>query len=168
MATFHSGWHLIYTKPRHEKKVNSRLTELKIDSYLPTRKVVRTWHDRKRIIDEPLFPSYVFVYLNDVQNYYDGIDTEGSLYYVKTGKEVARVSETIVNSIKLINDQCENLEVMDHHFQPGHRLVISRGALAGLSCEVVEYKSEQKLLVRVDLLRRSLLLTLPDEYFTSL
>src|SRR5882757_9494489 len=147
MNNFHSGWYLIYTKPRHEKKVHTRLNEMQIDSFLPLTKKLRTWHDRKKYIDEPLFPSYVFIYLNSLQNYYEGIDAEGSLYYVRSGKEIARVQDSVVNNIKLVTSQVKDLEVSDSYFQPGQRLVISQGALTGLSCEVIESNSKQKLLV---------------------
>lgn len=161
---FRSGWYLIYTKPRHERKLFNKLTEINIRSFLPTRKTLRTWHDRKKYVDEPIFPSYVFIYLNDMQNYYAGIDTEGALYYVRSGKEIARVSDTIVSNIQLMTDQAKDLEVSDHRFQPGRQLVITKGALTGLRCEIVECDRKQKLLVRVDLLQRNLLVTLPAEY----
>ena len=164
MKNFHAGWYLIYTKPRHEKKVHSKLTELKIESFLPLTKKLRNWHDRRKYIDEPLFPSYVFIYLNDMQKYYEGMDAEGSLYYVRTGKEIARINETIINNIRLVSSQGSEIEVSDRVFQPGRRLVINQGALTGLSCEMIQYNSKQKLLVRVDLLQRSILMTLPEDH----
>jgi transcription antitermination factor NusG len=164
MNKFHSGWYLIYTKPRQEKKVHARLSELKVTSFLPTKKILRTWHDRKKFVDEPLFPSYVFIYLNNMQSYYDGIDADGALYYVKTGKEMALVSDTVVNNIKLCTDQAKEIEVTDNIFQPGRKLVVSQGALTGLTCEMIKYNSKEKLLVRVDLLQRGILLTISEEY----
>jgi transcriptional antiterminator RfaH len=163
MNNFKSGWYLIYTKPRHEKKVHTRLSELNINSFLPMRKEVSMWHDRKKIVDKPLFPSYVFIHLNDMKDYYDGMDADGTLYYVKSGKQVARVNNDVVDSIKLAVSQAKDIEVSTGYFQPGHKLVITEGALTGLSCEVVEYESSQKLLVRVDLLQRNVLLTMPEE-----
>src|SRR6186713_504092 len=156
MYNFREGWYLIYTKPRQEKKVHTRLTEKNVNALLPTKKTLRTWHDRKKYVDEPLFPSYVFIYLTDMQKYYEGIDAEGALYYVRCGKEIARVSKSVIDNIILIADGSNDLEVSQSHFQPGRRLVISQGALAGLSCEVVQYNNKQKLLVRVDLLQRNL------------
>jgi transcription antitermination factor NusG len=164
MKTFQAGWYLIYTKPRHEKKVHARLSEIDIKSFLPTRKILRSWHDRKKYVDEPLFPSYVFIYLDNIQNYYGGIDAEGFLYYVRSGKEIARVNESVVNNIKLATGHMIDIEVSDTRFQPGRRLVIADGVLTGLSCEVVEYKSKHKLLVRVDLLQRNIILTVPEDY----
>lgn len=167
MNNFQSGWHLIYTKPRHEKKVHAQLTELKIDSFLPTRKVLRIWHDRKKYIDEPLFPSYVFIYLNNWQSYYGGMDINGALCYVRVGKQIARVQDTVVNNIKLIVNQERDIEVSDFPFRAGEKMVISKGVFAGLVCELVEYNNKQMLLVRIELLQRSVLVTLPTAHLMT-
>jgi transcriptional antiterminator RfaH len=163
MSNFLAGWYVIYTKPRHEKKVYTSLTEMNIDCFLPTRKVLRIWHDRKKYVDEPLFPSYLFIYVKDIKTYYDGVHTEGVLYFVRSGKEIARVDETVINNIKLLNSKDHDLEITEEYLQPGRKLVISKGPLTGLSCEVVRFNSKEKLLVRVELLQRNLLLTLPQE-----
>lgn len=163
MKNFHAGWYLIYTKPRHEKKVHTRLRELNIDAFLPLKKKLRTWHDRKKYIDQPLFPSYVFIYLNDFQSYYVGLDMEGVLYYVRSGKEVARVQESVINNIKLAVNHEKDIEISDRPFQPGRKLVLAEGPLAGLSCEVIQLETKKKLLVRVELLQRSILMSFPEE-----
>lgn len=60
-------WYAVYTKSRWEKKVADQLTKLNIENYCPLNKVVRKWSDRKKVIEEPLFTSYVFVKINDKQ-----------------------------------------------------------------------------------------------------
>jgi transcription antitermination factor NusG len=54
-------WFALYTRPRCEKKVAEILTRKKIENYCPINKVVKQWSDRKKVIYEPLFTSYVFV-----------------------------------------------------------------------------------------------------------
>ena len=54
-------WHAVYTKPRWEKKVAELLTKNEIENYCPLNKVWRQWSDRKKLVYEPLFKSYVFV-----------------------------------------------------------------------------------------------------------
>lgn len=54
-------WHVIYTAPRAEKKVNERLQGQGIETYLPLQKTLRQWSDRKKKVSVPLFNSYVFV-----------------------------------------------------------------------------------------------------------
>lgn len=167
MNTFNAGWYLIYTKPRHERKLSANLTEQKIHSFLPITRKVKNYRDRKKYIETPLFPSYIFIYLSSMQHYYAGMESGGFLYYVKTGKGIARVSDDVVNNIRLATTFAKDLEVTNNHFQPGQQLIISQGALAGLSCEVVKMNDKEKLLVRVGLLQRNILLTLSSEYFLT-
>ncbi len=54
-------WHVIYTKSKWEKKVEGLLLNSNIESWCPVQKKERQWSDRKKIIEEPLFRSYVFV-----------------------------------------------------------------------------------------------------------
>jgi len=163
MNTFNSGWYLIYTKPRHEKKVNAYLDSKSITSFLPLTKKLRIWHDRKKFVDEPLFPSYIFVYLKDLKSYYEGIDADGYLYYVRAGGRIVWVDESIINNIKLVTERADDIEISNSRFEPGRKLIINAGALTGLSCEVIKVDSKHKLLVRVDLLQRNILLRLPKE-----
>lgn len=163
MSKFHSGWYLVYTRPKHEKKVHNCLAGKNVTSFLPTKKVLRTLSDRRKYVDEPLFPSYVFIYVRDMHDYYCGIDATGALYYVRMGKEIARVSDVVVDSIKLATTHASDLEVADFYFKPGNRVVISKGALTGLTCEVVRYNNNRKLLIRVELLQRNLVLSMPEE-----
>jgi len=153
----------MYTRPRHEKTVSRRLSELNIKGYLPVTKTLRTWCDRKRFIEAPLFPSYVFVYLESMLHYNSGLDIEGVLHYVRFGKEVVRVSESIISNIQLIAEHGKDVEVSSEYFQPGQQLFIQRGPLTGLSCEIVRINGGQKILIRVNLLQRNLLLTMPAE-----
>ncbi len=54
-------WYVLYTKSNCEKKVNEILCKKGIDSYCPLNKVYRQWSDRRKQLSIPLFPSYVFV-----------------------------------------------------------------------------------------------------------
>jgi transcription antitermination factor NusG len=58
-------WYALYTKPRWEKKVHQLLEQKGIESYCPLNKVKRKWSDRIKLIEEPLFKSYVFVHLTE-------------------------------------------------------------------------------------------------------
>ena len=54
-------WYAVYTKSRCEKKVAQQLSQKGIEHYCPLNRVQKQWSDRKKIIFEPLFNSYVFV-----------------------------------------------------------------------------------------------------------
>ncbi|PUZ30112.1 Transcription antitermination factor NusG [Chitinophaga costaii] len=163
MQTFREGWYLLYTRPRHEKKVNTRLLNMQIDSFLPMMKSIRKWGDRKKSIDEPLFPSYIFIFLRHVRDYFSVIDMEGSLYFVRNGKSLAEVHEDIIKDIKMALAYNVGLEVSMQRFPPGQKLCIGSGPLTGMSCEVVQYANTRKILVRVHILQGNVLLSIPSQ-----
>ena len=162
MSKFLAGWVVIYTKPRHEKKVFTKLSEAGIAAFLPTIKSLRIWTDRQKYIDDPLFPSYVFVYLNDFDDHHKVKLIDGFLYYVTFGKELARINGKIISSIQLMLESQQQFEVSEDIFQPGDQVCISEGVLTGLSGEIIERNGEQKILVRVNLLRRNILMAMPE------
>ena len=59
------NWYVLYTKPRHEKKVAERLRGAGYTVYCPLQKVVRKWSDRTKVVEEPLFKGYVFIEIED-------------------------------------------------------------------------------------------------------
>jgi len=61
-------WYAIYTMPRWEKKVAGLLNEKNITTFCPINRVERQWSDRKKIVHEPLFRSYVFVQISTENN----------------------------------------------------------------------------------------------------
>jgi len=56
------NWHVLYTKANSEKKVSDLLTRKKIKNYYPINRVVKQWNGKNKESEQPLFPSYVFVY----------------------------------------------------------------------------------------------------------
>src|ERR1700694_5226340 len=58
-------WYAIRAKARHEKIVCNQLETDGFDSYLPTIQQFRQWTDRRKLIDFPLFPGYVFVRIRE-------------------------------------------------------------------------------------------------------
>ena len=56
-----SAWYVVYTAPRAEKQVQQRLTEQGVEVFLPIHFSPRKWSDRVKMVEMPLFPSYLFV-----------------------------------------------------------------------------------------------------------
>ncbi len=54
-------WFVLYTSARAEKKVEERIMQMGIETYLPIHKVKMRWSDRMKLVEKPLFASYVFV-----------------------------------------------------------------------------------------------------------
>lgn len=55
------NWYVLYTRSRCEKKVAALLQKRGFESYCPLNKLMKQWSDRKKLVMEPLFTSYVFI-----------------------------------------------------------------------------------------------------------
>lgn len=166
MNTFTSGWYLVYTRPRQENKVVNYLSQKQINHFLPKVKTVRQWHDRKKVVNMPLFPSYVFVNLSSEKDFYNVLNVDGVCSYVKHCNKAVIVPDNILLQMDLFVQNGEQISVSEYCFQAGQNLQIENGSLTGLSCEVVQFDGKDKILVRVDLLNRNLLVDLPLKYLS--
>lgn len=55
------NWYALYTTPRAEKRVKEKLEMNGLECYLPLHRSPRVWSDRVKLVDIPLFNSYIFV-----------------------------------------------------------------------------------------------------------
>ncbi len=55
------SWFVLYTSARAEKRVEERLVQMGIECYLPIHIVKKKWSDRVKVVELPLFKSYIFV-----------------------------------------------------------------------------------------------------------
>ncbi len=156
-------WLVIYTKSRHDEKVSAQLEKLGVPYFSPFYKSVRQWNDRKKTILLPLFPSYIFIRTDSKTTFYQILQLPGVVTYVKFGKEIAKVSNDVIENLKLVLAGGEDFEVTSDYFSPGEQLKIDNGIFEGVSCEVVNHLSKRKILVRLQILNRNVLATLSDK-----
>ena len=64
-TTSKPNWYVVYTKPRHEFKVNERLTIMGLSTYCPSITKVSQWSDRKKKIKTPALPSMILVNIKE-------------------------------------------------------------------------------------------------------
>ena len=121
-------WLAIYSRPRWEKKVTQLLTEQGLESYCPLNKVRRKWSDRMKIVEEPLFKSYVFVRVKDEDRTIVRM-TPGVINFVYWDGKPAVVKEKEINTIKSFLNEYENVEVRSTTVEINQRVKITAGPL---------------------------------------
>ena len=165
MGPFKKGWYLIYTKPRQENAVTHFLSRQGITFFFPKTDYIRRWHDRNKKIRIALFPSYIFVWLNSQEEFYCGLGCDGVCNYVRFSNRPAIVSQTVIDQINLIIGSNESINISTECFTPGQKISIGSGPLAGISGEVVQHHGKNKLLIRIQLLNRSVLVDLRESVY---
>jgi transcription elongation factor/antiterminator RfaH len=156
-------WYAVYTRPRNEKKVYSRLVEKGIETFLPLQKKLKQWSDRKKMVDEPLFRSYIFVHI-DQKQYYDVLNTMGVVRYITFEGKAVPIPDRQIDQIKQLLVQDIEIEAVEGQIEPGTRVEVRFGSLQGIDGEMVEHSGKKKVVIRIDHISHSLLVTLPTEY----
>ena len=141
-------WLAVYTRPRWEKKVNQLLAEKGVEGYCPLNKVSRKWSDRVKVVEEPLFKSYVFVKVNDADRT-DVRMTPGVINFVYWQGKPAVIKEKEINAIKRFLDEYENVEVQPIEVKVNERVKITKGPLMDQEGQVLELK-HKKAIVAID------------------
>ena len=95
------SWHVIYTKPRAEKKVEERLNNFGIEAYCPVKQQVKQWSDRKKKILVPVLPSMILVNIDEKERN-KVFDIPGVVRYMFWLGKHAIVKEEEVDSLKTL------------------------------------------------------------------
>ena len=130
-------WLAVYTRPRWEKKVSRLLENKNIENYCPLNRVTRQWSDRRKTVQEPLFPSYVFVYAS-VNEYIQIKETDGVINFVYWLGKPAIIKQKEIESLKsfLNNYSSVELEKIDVNVDDEVRIV--HGPLISMEGKVID------------------------------
>lgn len=131
-------WLAIYTKPRWEKKVYGLLTDSGIEAYCPLNKVRRQWSDRIKLVEEPLFKSYVFVRINKREE--DSVKlVSGVLNFVYWLGKPAVIKQVEIERIKRFLNEYEDVKAEPLRIRLQDKVVISAGALMDKEAKVIRH-----------------------------
>jgi len=160
-------WYAIYTNPRAEKLVHSRLLEDGVESFLPLQKTYRQWSDRKKLVEKPLLSSYVFVRV--VPKEFPVVyKISGVVKFVSfEGKPVAIPQNQIDNLKLLINSDAE-IEVTSEKFAQGDNVEVVAGSLVGLTGELIMIGKQKRVIVRIDKLEQNIIVTIPVTFLRKM
>jgi len=120
-------WHAVYTKPRWEKKIHKLFTEKGLESYCPLNKIRRKWSDRIKIVEEPLFTSYVFVKVDEEEKT-KVRTTNGVLNFVYWQGKPAIIKEKEIEVIKKFLHEYENVIAEPIELKSDMKVKIQQGA----------------------------------------
>jgi len=154
-----ANWFALYTRSRTEKKVHTELKLRGIESYLPLQKTLKQWSDRKKWVEEPLIRSYVFVRITESE-YFDVLNTPGAVRFVFFEGKAAVIPDWQIKAIQHALASGQEVEVTDQHLEAGDKVLITRGPFHDIPGELVEFKGKRKVMIRIEHIGHSLLLTI--------
>lgn len=149
-------WYAIYTRANGEKKLFDNLQEKNIECYLPTRKVMKVWSDRKKWVEAPLFKCYIFVKVS-YREFFNVLNTPGAVCYVSFGGRAQSIPEYQITNIKNFLFQSDHEVTLTYErIQKGVSVEVLYGSLKGIKGEVTNIYGQTRLVIRIDSLNCSL------------
>lgn len=149
-------WFAVHTRAQHEKQAFATLEEKGISTFAPMISQVHRWTDRRKIVNVPLFPCYLFVRIAPSPDInLQVLQTTGVLRFVGFSGGPAPIPEEQIENVKAVLVQnvpfscCGFLNV-------GQRVRIRGGALEGVEGILTGCKGNHKLIVSIDLIQKSM------------
>jgi transcriptional antiterminator RfaH len=156
-------WYAIYTRSRSEKSVNLELSLTGIESYLPLKKTIRKWSDRKKMVEVPLFNSYVFVKVSE-KEYMKVLQTFGVTRFICFEGQAVPIPEPQINAIRAYLDETEPIPLDDQlKMEAGKSVLITHGPMIGMTGILLNIEGKNKVKVEIEAIGQSLIITIPPQ-----
>ncbi len=156
-----ADWYALYTRHQHERAVAHHLEQLGFDVFLPLYREVHQWKDRRKSVLMPLFPSYVF-FSGDLDRKFQILNIPGVFSLVCSGAKVGVIPAAELDAVRKAMTNPMPLE--PHPFlQCGQRIRVRSGPLAGIEGIVARKKDSMRIVLSVEMLRRSVSVEVEEE-----
>jgi len=156
-------WYAVYTRCHHERRVAKILEFESFEVFFPTRKIVSKWSDRRKIIEIPLLPNYLFV--NTSREHFNRIaGSPGVAYILGYNGRPTPVADEEVESLTILVRS--GREVLPYpYLQEGDKVLIKEGPFKGVAGILLKADLHSwRLVISVHLMNRSVAVTVPIEY----
>jgi len=149
------AWFALHVKPRHEFLVQGDLARNGMEVYLPTVNKLSQWKDRKKLVEFPLFPGYLFSRVLPVSDHFlELVKTRGVVRILSAvpGRPTP-VPECEITALKALLVSDQELDVHPE-LQAGRVVRITKGVFENVT-GVISKRGEQFFLhVNITMLGR--------------
>lgn len=161
-----NSWFALRVKSRTEKVVSTIARNKGFEEFLPVYQSRRRWSDRFKSVEMPLFPGYVFCRLNP-EFRLPLLTIPGVMSFVGIGKVPVPIEEAEIAAIQAAVGA--GLSAEPYPFlEVGQRVRLAEGPLAGLEGLLVEVRKQQRLVVSVSMLKRSVAVVIDRQWVRPL
>ena len=147
-------WFALQINSRKENWILSRLVGQGYECFLPKYKAVRQWSDRRKQIELPLFPGYLFCRFDPLKRL-PILQTPGIIQIVGCHRTPLPIDEQEIQAIQLTIDSGTARQPWPY-LEIGERVRIRSGTLRGLEGILVSLRGKHRLVLSITLLKRSI------------
>jgi len=151
-----SLWFAVQTWPRYEKKAAVELERKQLEVFLPLVASEHQWSDRRRVVELPLFPTYLFVRAPETfASRIAVVRTSGVINFVGARNVGTPIPQSEIESVRTLLKR--GIEFENHpYLKIGQRVRIREGSLDGVEGILVAKNNDLSLVVSILIIQRSL------------
>jgi transcription antitermination factor NusG len=155
LSVLQQHWYAVHVRSNYEQRAARELSVRNFEMYLPVFRELHRWKDRKKLIERPLFPGYLFVHIFDSASSRLAISKiDGVVRILGQGDRIEAVAEEEIDALRrLLNTTGRCLA--HPLLREGAWVRVKSGALEGLEGLLVGVKSRTRLVLSVTLLSQS-------------
>ena len=148
------AWYAVYTRARHEKVVAEELWLRQIESFLPLQERLSTWKDRRKLVQFPLFPGYLFVRTEMQSRRVDILRVPSIVRIIGLNGVPEPIPAAQIKAVKCL--VFNEIPLNPHPFiHEGDRVRIIRGPLREMEGRLLEKKNRYTFILSIDLIQQS-------------
>jgi transcriptional antiterminator NusG len=147
-------WFALRLRSNREFQVRAALEGYSIETFLPTWSESVRWTDRTKITERPLFPGYLFVRAAPGRDFYVCCATRGVIQMLPSSHKPTPIDESELEAVAMVVASKQRATPCE--FTAGELVTIDSGPLAGVSGVVTRTKGALRVVVSLELLRRSI------------
>jgi transcription antitermination factor NusG len=153
-ARVDADWLAAYVTARHEKKIALQLNRRGVPYLLPLYRSIRRWKDRRKELDLPLFPGYIFVNIA-MKDRLRVQSVPGVVHFVQFNGQPAFIPQNEIDNLR--RGLSTGATVEPHPFLTvGRKVRVRSGAMAGLEGVLTRRKDKFRVVITIELIQRSL------------
>jgi transcription termination/antitermination protein NusG len=149
------SWFAVQVTPQHERKVALLLEYKGYEQFLPLYAVRRKWADRIKLIEQPLFPGYIFCRVNGPVV---GLvrTTPGVVRIVGVGAQPVPVPDNEIDAIYRVLESRWDVCPYTARLEIGQKVLVKQGPLSGIVGKLLRIKGRNRLIICVDLIMKGI------------
>lgn len=155
-------WFALYTKSRTEKRVYDSLTRLGIHTYLPLRKELKQWSDRKKWVETPVINSYIFVRLPE-KEYRRVFEAPGVVAYVCYKGKAVIIPDHEMEAMRKTVENKMSFSVESGGLKKGQMVTVTSGPLKGVTGRITHIRGQKKLYLSITNIGFTLVVNLDED-----
>ena len=159
-------WIVVNTHPHREQIAMENLRRQEFDAYCPMLLKRRSHARRVTTVLRPLFPSYLFVSVStELHRWRPILSTYGVRTVARAGDKLSFLDDGFIRSLKAreVDGAIARPAIP---YEIGQKVCISSGPFDGIVATIVEMDEKDRLVVLLDLLSRSIRVSLGSACLT--